>query len=105
MQPLNTQLVDTTSHLHDVFTTRIFVAVCRALWVRMAKLHCSPFHFRCRVTVCSCLRTTGLTPKDLMSYIVCYGVGFASLSGESDEVLVKTHHCFPLQVDLCSVTL
>ncbi|KAG0617027.1 hypothetical protein M758_5G159800 [Ceratodon purpureus] len=37
MQPLNTQLVDTISHLHDVFTTRVFVAVCRGLWDRMAR--------------------------------------------------------------------
>jgi len=38
MQPLNTQLVDTISHLHDVFTTRVFVAVCRGFWDRMARV-------------------------------------------------------------------
>ncbi|KAH9545305.1 hypothetical protein CY35_12G041500 [Sphagnum magellanicum] len=37
MQPLNTQVVDTISHLHDVFTTRVFVAVCRGYWDRMAR--------------------------------------------------------------------
>jgi hypothetical protein len=38
MQPLNTQVVDTISHLHDVFTTRVFVAVCRGYWDRMARV-------------------------------------------------------------------
>ncbi|XP_073387826.1 uncharacterized protein [Physcomitrium patens] len=37
MQPLNTQLVDTISHLYDVFTPRVFVAVCRGFWDRMAR--------------------------------------------------------------------
>lgn len=43
MQPLNTQLVDTISHLHDVFTTRVFVAVCRGFWDRMARVGHLPY--------------------------------------------------------------
>ncbi|KAG0598827.1 hypothetical protein M758_12G103500 [Ceratodon purpureus] len=37
MQPLTAQLEDTISHLHDVFTPRVFVAVCRGYWDRMAR--------------------------------------------------------------------
>ncbi|XP_024531111.1 uncharacterized protein LOC9632175 [Selaginella moellendorffii] len=37
MQHLNTQLLETISHLHEVFTTRVFVAVSRGYWDRMAK--------------------------------------------------------------------
>ncbi|KAJ7547018.1 hypothetical protein O6H91_08G065300 [Diphasiastrum complanatum] len=37
MQPLTTQLLETISHLHEVFTTRVFVAVCRGYWDRMAQ--------------------------------------------------------------------
>eukprot|EP00249_Psilotum_nudum_P017450 c26329_g2_i1 orf=245-2914(-) len=34
MQSLSTQLMDTISHLHDVFTARVFVAICRGYWDR-----------------------------------------------------------------------
>ncbi|KAL3699757.1 hypothetical protein R1sor_017779 [Riccia sorocarpa] len=37
MQPLNNQLVETISHLHEVFSSRVFVAVCRGYWDRMAR--------------------------------------------------------------------
>lgn len=44
MQPLTTQLEDTISHLHDVFTPRVFVAVCRGYWDRMARVSFCPFN-------------------------------------------------------------
>ncbi|KAH9321638.1 hypothetical protein KI387_016277, partial [Taxus chinensis] len=37
MQVLNTQLIETISHLHDVFTSRVFVAICRGYWDRMGQ--------------------------------------------------------------------
>lgn len=37
MQPLNVQLMDTISRLHDIFTSRIFVAICRGFWDRMGQ--------------------------------------------------------------------
>ncbi|XP_024361658.1 uncharacterized protein [Physcomitrium patens] len=37
MQPLTAQLEETISHLHDVFTPRVFVAVCRGYWDRTAR--------------------------------------------------------------------
>ncbi|BBM98900.1 hypothetical protein MPTK1_1g17040 [Marchantia polymorpha subsp. ruderalis] len=37
MQPLTFQLVETISHLHEVFSSRVFVAVCRGYWDRMAR--------------------------------------------------------------------
>lgn len=38
MQPLSNQLVETISHLHEVFASRVFVAVCRGYWDRMARV-------------------------------------------------------------------
>lgn len=38
MQPLTAQLEETISHLHDVFTPRVFVAVCRGYWDRTARV-------------------------------------------------------------------
>eukprot|EP01018_Ginkgo_biloba_P025795 Gb_04081 [translate_table: standard] len=37
MQLLNIQLMDTICHLHDIFTSRIFVAICRGFWDRMGQ--------------------------------------------------------------------
>lgn len=37
MQPLSVQLLDTINHLHDVFTPRVFVAICRGYWDRMGQ--------------------------------------------------------------------
>lgn len=37
MQPLNTQLIDTIGHMHDVFTSRVFVAICRGYWDRLGQ--------------------------------------------------------------------
>ncbi|CAM6082195.1 unnamed protein product [Calypogeia fissa] len=37
MQPLSNQLIETISHLHEVFASRVFVAVCRGYWDRMAR--------------------------------------------------------------------
>eukprot|EP00250_Pteridium_aquilinum_P008976 c18351_g1_i1 orf=647-4504(+) len=37
MQPLSIQLLDTITHLHDVFTPRVFVAICRGYWDRMGQ--------------------------------------------------------------------
>ncbi|XP_057845324.1 uncharacterized protein LOC131054738 isoform X2 [Cryptomeria japonica] len=37
MQALNTQLIETISNLHDLFTSRVFVAICRGYWDRMGQ--------------------------------------------------------------------
>lgn len=37
MQPLNAQLTDTICHMHDIFTSRVFVAICRGFWDRMGQ--------------------------------------------------------------------
>ncbi|XP_037494185.1 uncharacterized protein LOC105643473 [Jatropha curcas] len=38
MQMLSSQLIDFISNLHDVFTSRIFVAACRGFWDRMGQI-------------------------------------------------------------------
>ncbi|XP_059661311.1 uncharacterized protein LOC132307532 [Cornus florida] len=38
MQMLSSQLVDSISNLHEVFTSRIFVAICRGFWDRMGQI-------------------------------------------------------------------
>ncbi|XP_068636555.1 uncharacterized protein [Aristolochia californica] len=38
MQMLTSQLVDSVSNLHDVFSSRIFVAICRGFWDRMGQI-------------------------------------------------------------------
>ncbi|KAJ7964639.1 Pesticidal crystal cry8Ba protein [Quillaja saponaria] len=38
MQVLNSQLVDSISNLHEVFTSQIFVATCRGFWDRMGQI-------------------------------------------------------------------
>jgi hypothetical protein len=38
MQLLNSQLVDFISNLHEVFTSQIFIAICRGLWDRMGQV-------------------------------------------------------------------
>ncbi|KAK2378330.1 pesticidal crystal cry8Ba protein [Trifolium repens] len=38
MQLLNSQLVDFISNLHEVFTSQIFIAICRGLWDRMGQI-------------------------------------------------------------------
>ncbi|GAB2285161.1 hypothetical protein Dimus_019614 [Dionaea muscipula] len=37
MQMLSSQLIDSISNLHQVFTTHIFIAVCRGFWDRMGQ--------------------------------------------------------------------
>ncbi|KAL6999796.1 hypothetical protein U1Q18_000952, partial [Sarracenia purpurea var. burkii] len=37
MQLLNSQLIDSISNLHEVFTSRIFVATCRGFWDKMGQ--------------------------------------------------------------------
>ncbi|XP_057442468.1 uncharacterized protein LOC130734157 [Lotus japonicus] len=37
MQPLKEKLVDTISHLHSVFETHVFIAICRGYWDRMGQ--------------------------------------------------------------------
>ncbi|KAK7371807.1 hypothetical protein VNO80_05172 [Phaseolus coccineus] len=38
MQLLNSQLIDFISNLHEVFTSQIFIAICRGLWDRMGQI-------------------------------------------------------------------
>ncbi|KAI5662135.1 hypothetical protein M9H77_21458 [Catharanthus roseus] len=38
MQMLNAQLSDSISNLHEVFTSRIFVAICRGFWDKMGQV-------------------------------------------------------------------
>ncbi|XP_031375043.1 uncharacterized protein LOC116189497 isoform X2 [Punica granatum] len=38
MQHLTLQLVDSISNLHEVFSSQIFVAICRGLWDRMGQI-------------------------------------------------------------------
>ncbi|XXG63082.1 hypothetical protein AAC387_Pa05g1348 [Persea americana] len=38
MQMLSSQLMDSISNLHDVFLSRIFVAICRGFWDRMGQI-------------------------------------------------------------------
>lgn len=38
MQLLNSQLADFISNLHEVFTSQIFIAICRGLWDRMGQV-------------------------------------------------------------------
>ncbi|KAI4308594.1 hypothetical protein L6164_031650 [Bauhinia variegata] len=38
MQLLNTQLIDSISNLHEVFTSQIFISVCRGLWDKMGQI-------------------------------------------------------------------
>lgn len=44
MQMLSSQLIDSISNLHEVFTGRIFVAACRGLWDRMGQVQ-TYYHF------------------------------------------------------------
>ncbi|KAF7817018.1 plant/MNA5-17 protein [Senna tora] len=37
MQPLKDQLANTISHLHSIFETHVFVAICRGYWDRMGQ--------------------------------------------------------------------
>lgn len=38
MHMLSSQLVDSISNLHEVFTSQIFIATCRGLWDRMGQV-------------------------------------------------------------------
>ena len=38
MQLLNSQLIDSISNLHEVFTSQIFIVTCRGLWDRMGQV-------------------------------------------------------------------
>ncbi|XP_054789232.1 uncharacterized protein LOC129294776 [Prosopis cineraria] len=37
MQPLKDQLVNTISHVHSIFETQVFIAICRGYWDRMGQ--------------------------------------------------------------------
>ncbi|XP_071692886.1 uncharacterized protein [Rutidosis leptorrhynchoides] len=37
MQPLIEQLINTINHLHTIFETRVFIAICRGYWDRMGQ--------------------------------------------------------------------
>ncbi|KAJ7958937.1 Pesticidal crystal cry8Ba protein [Quillaja saponaria] len=37
MQPLKDQLANTISHLHTIFQTQVFIAICRGYWDRMGQ--------------------------------------------------------------------
>lgn len=39
MQMLSSQLIDSISNLHEVFTGPIFVAMCRGFWDRMGQVN------------------------------------------------------------------
>ncbi|XVF31964.1 hypothetical protein REPUB_Repub17cG0040800 [Reevesia pubescens] len=38
MQMLSSQLIDSISNLHEVFTSRIFIAICRGFWDRIGQI-------------------------------------------------------------------
>ena len=38
MQMLSSQLIDSISNLHEVFTSHIFIATCRGYWDRMGQV-------------------------------------------------------------------
>lgn len=38
MQPLKDQLTSTINHLHTVFETHVFIAICRGYWDRMGQV-------------------------------------------------------------------
>lgn len=39
MQMLSTQVSDSVSNLHEVFTSRIFIAICRGFWDKMGQVN------------------------------------------------------------------
>lgn len=39
MHALSSQLVDSISNLHEVFTSKIFIAICRGFWDRMGQVN------------------------------------------------------------------
>lgn len=38
MQMLSSQLIDSVSNLHEIFTSRVFIATCRGFWDRMGQV-------------------------------------------------------------------
>lgn len=38
MQPLKEQLINTISHVHGIFETAVFIAICRGYWDRMGQV-------------------------------------------------------------------
>lgn len=42
MQPLKEQLTNTVNHLHTIFETHVFIAICRGYWDRMGQVRCLP---------------------------------------------------------------
>lgn len=38
MQPLKEQLTNTMNHLHTIFETHVFIAICRGYWDRMGQV-------------------------------------------------------------------
>lgn len=38
MQPLKDQLTSTINHLHTVFESHVFIALCRGYWDRMGRV-------------------------------------------------------------------
>jgi len=47
MQPLKDQLASTISHLHSVFETHVFIAICRGYWDRMGQVSSLSSGFCC----------------------------------------------------------
>lgn len=37
MQPLTEQLTNSVNHLHTIFETHVFIAICRGYWDRMGQ--------------------------------------------------------------------
>lgn len=38
MQPLTEQLTNTVNHLHSIFQSHVFIAICRGYWDRMGQV-------------------------------------------------------------------
>lgn len=47
MQTLKDQLASTISHLHSVFETHVFIAICRGFWDRMGQVSSLSSGFCC----------------------------------------------------------
>lgn len=48
MQMLSSQLIDSISNLHEVFTSRIFVAISRGFWDRMGEVKIEIHIYACK---------------------------------------------------------
>ncbi|KAF8411383.1 hypothetical protein HHK36_003932 [Tetracentron sinense] len=43
MQPLKDQVTKTIDHLHSIFETHVFIAICRGYWDQMGQARCTEF--------------------------------------------------------------